>query len=278
MDVHLMLAQAAAPETADPGTADAASTTTAAEGAEGAVEGATAATDAAADTLPSAEMILERLDFLHQPMPALEHLASLSLLWPTMLAVLGLLCILNGYRWHKPVVALLGFIIGIGVGNDLAGDVGRPMVIGLAVGLLLAIIAAPLLRLSVALLAGCTGGFMGANIWTGLIGTVDVVQPEQEWIGATIGFVILAMLSFMMFRFCVVLATSVGGAFMLVFGVIALLMQIEDLGTSVATTVDGTRLLMPILTLLSAVGGFVVQYSRLKEEGVTVFGVDAEQT
>ncbi|MFK7961055.1 MAG: hypothetical protein AB8G96_11070 [Phycisphaerales bacterium] len=263
----LLLAQTAEPTEAD-----------AANAADATVEGATAATETATNALPSARELVDRLDILHDPMPALDYLSNLGALWPAVLGVLGLLCILNGYRWHKPVVALLAFMVGIGLGNDLASGMGRPMVIGLAVGLLLAIVAAPLLRVSVALLAGCTGGFIGANTWTGLVGTLESVQAGEEWIGAVIGFVALAMLSFMMFRFCVVLFTSVGGAFMLVFGLVALLMLIPDWQPSITDSLTTTPLLMPILTLLAAVGGFIVQHSRLKDEGVKVFGIDAEQT
>lgn len=216
-------------------------------------------------------------DLLHEPQSVLSYLIANGWLWPTVLTILGLLCILNGYRWHRPLVALLAFISGIGLGNTIAAEMGRPVLIGLAIGLLFAVIATPLLKLSVAMLAGATGAFIGANFYRSVEATqrlTEYFQTGQEWVGGAIGFVALAMLSLMLFRFCVVLFTSVGGAGMLIFGGVALLMLVPDWKPAIETSISDTPLLVPTLTLLAAVAGFVLQHARLREEGVKLFSAE----
>jgi len=255
-DAPLLLAQAADPSTAPP------------PAPPGPGPGADAAgTEAEAGTFSP----LESLDLLHEPEPVLDYLLTLGFLWPTVMAILGLLCILNGYRWHRPIVAFIAFMVGIGLGRGLAADMGRPMLFGIAVGLLFAIVATPLLKVTVSLLAGATGAFVGANMFRSLEGTGPYFQPGDEWTGAAVGFVALAMLSLLMFRFVIVLFTSIGGAGMLVFGGVALLMHVEEWQAPVRDSLDTTPLLLPTITLLAAVGGYILQHSRLQAEGVPVF-------
>ncbi len=264
-DAPLLLAQATEPSAAE-----------APADPNGAGAGAGTA-DGATGTAESAESfnLLESLDLLHEPEPVLEYLLTLGFLWPAVMAILGLLCILNGYQWHRPIVAFIAFLVGIGLGREIASDMGRPMLFGIAVGLLFAVVATPLLKVTVSLLAGATGAFVGANMFRGLEGTGPYFQPGDEWVGAAVGFVALAMLSLLLFRFVIVLFTSIGGAGLLVFGGVALLMHVEEWRQPVRDSLQTTPLLLPTITLLAAVGGYILQHSRLQAEGVPVFSEQA---
>lgn len=246
-----------------------------------------------ADAVTSASGSLrpvDYLDLLHEPGPVLEELAAMSFLWPTVMAILGLLCILHGYRWHRPIVALIAFLAGIGIGRQLAGGMERPILLALSVGMLFAVVATPMLKLTVAMLAGTTGAFVGGNVYRALAeldGVPLAVNASDVWVGAIVGFVLVAMLSLVMFRFVIVLFTSIGGAGMLVFGVVALLMHVDDWRApvrdslvSATTNADGqthANLLLPMITLLTAVGGYIVQHARLQAEGVPIFSDKAEK-
>jgi len=250
-----------------------------------------AAPDAAAGT-PGADAAaaagskgpMDFLDLLHEPGPVLEDLSSMSFLWPTVMAILGLLCILNGYRWHRPIVALIAFLAGIGLGRQLAGGMDNPILLALSVGLLFAVVATPMLKITVALLAGVTGAFVGGNLYRGLAEVPNLplaVDASDTWVGAIVGFVAVAMLSLLMFRFVIVLFTSIGGSGMLVFGLVALLMHVDDWREPVRNSLiaptsgpDGQttpNLMLPMITLLAAVGGYIVQHARLQSEGVPIF-------
>jgi hypothetical protein len=267
-----------------------------AQDAAGAGTGAAPATAdgaAAADGVASASGSLtpvDYLDLLHEPGPVLEELAAMSFLWPTVMAILGLLCILHGYRWHRPIVALIAFLAGIGIGRQLAGDMDRPILLALSVGMLFAVVATPMLKVTVALLAGTTGAFVGGNLFRALAETAVLpftLDPADVWVGAIVGFVVIAMLSLLMFRFVIVLFTSVGGAGLLVFGAVALLMHVDDWRAPVRESLvsatvaeDGTthaNLLLPMITLLTAVGGYIVQHARLQAEGVPIFSDKPEK-
>ncbi|MHC4809053.1 MAG: hypothetical protein ACYTEV_01645 [Planctomycetota bacterium] len=243
------------------------------------------AANAPADGAPAATGgSINYLDILHEPGPVLEELSAMSFLWPTVMAVLGLLCILNGYRWHRPIVALIAFLGGIGIGRQLADGMESPVLLALSVGLLFAIVATPMLRVTVAVLAGATGAFIGGNVYRGLAEVPGIglsLSTTDAWVGALVGFVAVAMLSLLLFRFVIVMFTSVGGAGMLVFGLVAMLMHVEDWREPVTrsliapvTRPDGqvvANLMLPMITLLAAVGGYIVQHSRLQSEGVPIF-------
>lgn len=249
------------------------------------------AANAPADGAPAATGgSINYLDILHEPGPVLEELSAMSFLWPTVMAVLGLLCILNGYRWHRPIVALIAFLGGIGIGRQLAEGMESPVLLALSVGLLFAIVATPMLRVTVAVLAGVTGAFIGGNIYRGLAEMPGIglsLTATDAWVGALVGFVAVAMLSLLLFRFVIVMFTSVGGAGMLVFGLVAMLMHVEDWREPVTrslitpvTRADGqvvANLMLPMITLLAAVGGYIIQHSRLQSEGVPIFSNPEEK-
>ena len=80
------------------------------------------------------------------------------------------------------------------------------------------------------------------------------------------GFILLAMASLIMFRLVIVLFTSIGGAAMAVFGGIALLLNVPSLQGSVTDALTTNRLMIPLLMAVAAVGGFVLQESKVREE------------
>ncbi len=73
------------------------------------------------------------------------------------------------------------------------------------------------------------------------------------------GFICLALLSFIFFRIVVILFTSVGGAAMLVMGAVALLLHSESIAPSVHDQLLLHPGVLPMVVLAAAVVGFVYQ-------------------
>ena len=229
------------------------------------------AQDAAASPSTSA---VDQLRVLHRPEELLDQLMRMPLIAAAVVVVVGILCVFNGYRWHKWVVAILAFFAGLAIGHAMSAQMGRPAVVAAAVGCLCAIIATPLLKISVAIFGGLTGAFIGVNAWS-------VAQPDAvdtHWAGAIIGFIVLAMASLILYRLVVVLFTSVGGAAMVVFGSITLLMHVPSWSNAIREGLMSTPMLIPLLLALAAVGGFVLQESRMRADGLRLLSNDPATT
>lgn len=204
--------------------------------------------------------IVGRMDILNHPNQLLDGLAQVPLVMGGVFVVVGVLCVLNGYRWHKWVVVVLAFLGGLVLGRLLSAHMGESRIVAVALGLLCAIIATPLLRIAVAIFGGLTGAFIGANAWT----AINTAQADSHWAGAAMGFIALAMASFLLFRLVIILFTSIGGAAMVVFGGITLLLQVEAWEPAVRSTLASNQLLIPLLVGLAAVTGFVLQETRVR--------------
>jgi hypothetical protein len=172
-----------------------------------------------------------------------------------IVTAVGAACVFQGYRWHKAIVVVLALMLGFGVGRMISAEVGKSMVVAVALGILLAAIASPLLKYTVAFFGGIAGAAIGATLWS-------FVNPEQAslaWAGAGMGFIALALLSFMFFRLVVIVFTSVGGAAMLVIGATGLLLQIDSVQATVRDQVTVHPGVLPLLVATAAVVGFVYQ-------------------
>jgi len=200
-----------------------------------------------------------RLDILNHPNELLAALGNVHIVWASVITVVGALCVLNGYKWHKWVVVICAFLGGLGLGRLLSLQMGEsPIVIG-AIGLLCAIAATPLLRFAVAIFGGLTGAFLGAHIWTAVS-----QSPDAAMAGAGMGFIGLGMLTFIMFRVVIVLFTSIGGAAMGVLGILALLMHVPTLEGSIRTSLTEHNMVLPLLVAVGAVTGLVLQQSEIR--------------
>lgn len=205
---------------------------------------------------------IERLDILNHPPELIDRLSAVSQVQAGVLVVVGLLCVLNGYRWHRWVVVILAFLGGLVLGNMLSDTVGRSSVVAVAVGALFALAATPMLKLSVAVFGGLTGAFIGANAW----GAFETGMQEAHWIGAAMGFIVMAMASFVLFKLTIMLFTSIGGAAMILVGTLTLMLQVEAWQPAIESHLQNNNHLIPLLLAVAAVAGFVVQHGRMQSE------------
>jgi hypothetical protein len=214
----------------------------------------------AGDTpMPVVSHLLTQLDILNHPNDLLGTLASMHIVWASVLVVVGALCVLNGYRWHKYVIVACAFLGGLGLGHLLSQQMGQSKIVMAAIGLLCAVIATPMLRIAVAIFGGLTGAFIGANAWTAFSNS-----PDAHLAGAAMGFIAIGMLAFIMYRLVIVLFTSIGGASMVVLGGVTLLLHVPGWEAAIRDGLASHRLLLPLLVSVAAVTGFVLQHSAIQ--------------
>lgn len=221
-----------------------------------------AQTGAAADVSnPSLVQIAEafkgHLDLLCQPQAFMEPLISLHMIWAVVFVFIGGLSVFNGNRWHKTLVILLAAMGGAMLGMALGPQINANSAIAGAAGAaLLAIVSFPLMRYSVAVLAGLAGSFAGANVWTSI--TAD---SSQHVFGAIIGLIVFGMFAFLAYRVAIIAFTSIFGAVLLTTGVLSAMLKITAMQTSLGDSLAQSPRVLPIIVGVVALIGFVIQQS-----------------
>jgi hypothetical protein len=201
------------------------------------------------------ETILNSLDLFRRPDEILQMLTSLPIVGAAVVTAVGVACVFRGYKWHKLVVVLLSLMLGFAVGRMISQDVGKSTVVAISLGVLLAAIASPLLKYAVAVFAGIAGAGIGATAWS----FFSPGETAMAWAGAGMGFITLALLSFIFFRIVVIIFTSVGGAAMMVMGSIALLLHIDSVSVQVREQLSLHPGVLPLVVVTAAVLGIVHQ-------------------
>lgn len=196
-----------------------------------------------------------KVDFLNRADDLTTALDDLGLLWALIFIILGSICVLNGYRWHKTVVLVLAILCGAAIGVLASEHVGVSQeVAGALTAVLFTVLAWPLMKFTIAAFAGLAGAFCGANAWTAL------GQPsDQHHIGSIIGLIALAMLAFIAYRLVVIVFTAVCGAAMLTFGVLAAMLHVDAWREPIEQSLTDNTRMLPMIAGVIAVVGIVVQ-------------------
>lgn len=208
--------------------------------------------------------MFSRPDTLAQPEALVEHLQSLSVVWAVVFLIVGLLCMLNGYRFYRIATVAIALLIGLFTGYWLGQQIQAPFIVAGCTGLLLGALAFPLMKFAVAIFGGITGAFIGANLWAGIASAlnraVDTEIPVNAyWIGALVGLMLCGMLAFILFKLSVVLFTSVSGATVAVLGGLALLLSFDPWYETIKSGLTASQLVVPLLVFVPAVIGLILQ-------------------
>ncbi len=200
------------------------------------------------------EALSGRLDVLARPESMHRVLNDITVVWGAIFILVGVLCLLQGYRWHKWLIVIMASMFGVRYGMMYGHEVGNPNVAAACLAVLGAVIAWPLMRYSVAVFGGLAGAFAGANIWTA------IGQPAADHrIGALVGLIIAGLLAFTAFRYVVVGLTTIVGATALTFGVMAVLMQFEGFSSGISSEMSTHPLVVPVVAGSAALFGVIFQ-------------------
>ncbi|MGB1126067.1 MAG: hypothetical protein ACPG4Q_12745, partial [Phycisphaeraceae bacterium] len=168
--------------------------------------------------------IFSRGDTLASPGELIPELAQLGELWAIVFVVIGLVCLLKGYTFHKIMTVALLVVLGAMVGYRMGLEIqGPPFVVAGCVSVLLAVLAFPLMKYAVAILGGLSGAFIGSNLWAGLgrvldssaesrvaaegqeaasgsmiVRAAEIMPADAYWVGALIGLIVCGLAAFML--------------------------------------------------------------------------------
>ena len=207
--------------------------------------------------LPSHDEVLDALIELSQ--------TNYGAVMAMLLFACGLVYMLQGWKIFKILVianaAILGAMVGGHIGGLLRGE-NTWLYMGIAGGLLLAVLAGPLMRYAVSLMGGLAGSFVGYGLWRYVTSAADRPDLAQYgWVGALIGLIVLGLLAFVILKAVVTIVTSVQGSLMAVSGIVALLMKHPPLRESLESPLRTNNHLVAVLVGVPAVIGVAFQYS-----------------
>lgn len=242
--------------------------------------------------------IFSRGDTLAKPDELIGQLGQLGSVWAIVFVIGGMLCLLNGYKFYKvatvALTVMIGSLFGYWIGIEMQGP---PFVVAGCIGVLVAVLAFPLMKFAVAALGGLSGAFIGANLWAGvgramdstaekhvldyeaalaattaagesapvdpaggwLAKSAEMMPADMYWVGALAGLIVCGVAAFVLFKLSIHLFTSVTGATIAVFGVIALLLSVDTFSETVRTELSSNALVIPLLVFVPAAIGFVLQ-------------------
>jgi len=181
----------------------------------------------------------------------------------------GLVYMLQGWKIFKILVianaAVLGAIAGFHVGAYLRGQ-DTWLYTGIGGGMLLAVLAGPLMNYAVSLMGGLAGSFLGYGLWGYLADTIGRGELVQyAWVGALIGLITLGLLAFVILKTVVTIITSVQGSLMTVSGIVALLIKHEPFRQALETPLRENTHLAALLVGVPAVIGIAFQSTASKK-------------
>lgn len=196
-----------------------------------------------------------------------EQIVKLSWLEALVAVSFGAVYLIYGWRIFK-VLAVVSFgMVGLFAGMQLGQKIGSgpsSIMWGGVVGLiLLAVLSVPLMHWAVSALGAVAGGIITGCLWYAL------GLPQQYiWAGAIIGVVAGGMISFIIFKISVMLFTSLGGAMLIIMGLLALArlyekLQTED-GNFVYSLVNEYNWFMPAILIFTTFVGMVIQNKLVK--------------
>ena len=196
-----------------------------------------------------------------------EQIVKLSWLEALVAVSFGAVYLIYGWRIFK-VLAVVSFgMVGLFARMQLGQKIGSgpsSIMWGGVVGLiLLAVLSVPLMHWAVSALGAVAGGIITSCLWYAL------GLPQQYiWAGAIIGVVAGGMISFIVFKVSVMLFTSLGGAVLIITGVLALANLYEHNQTEKAdfvySLVNEYTWFMPAILIFTTFVGMVIQNKLVK--------------
>jgi len=190
-------------------------------------------------------------------------MADFGAIMAMVLFACGLVYMLQGWKVFKILVianaAVLGVMVGAHVGSMLRGT-HTWLYTSVGGGILLAVLAGPLMNYAVSLMGGLAGSFLGYSLWGYVAETVG--RPEMlqySWVGALIGLITLGLLAFVILQTVVTVVTAVQGSLMTASGIVALLMKYQPLRDSLEMPLRQNTHLAALLVGVPALIGIAFQ-------------------
>ena len=171
-----------------------------------------------------------------------------------LLILSGIVFMLFGYSIFKVLVTLNAAVLGGYVGMMLGERTGVEIPAAIVGGLLAATAAWPTMKYSVAIMGGLFGAVLGVTLWR-----LANLDPNFGWSGGMTGMVFFGLLSFLLFRECIITYTSLQGSVMLVFGILSLVFKYQQVGDPLSHHFEIKPFLLPMAIFIPTLCGFIYQ-------------------
>jgi hypothetical protein len=174
-----------------------------------------------------------------------------------VLLVLGIVYLVLGIYLYRALVTLNAAMVGACAGAWI-GEHFDATVPCLIIGLVLAAgLTWLLMKYAVAVMGGVYGGLLGAALWQTL-----GLDPNCTWAGGAIGLVGFGLLSFILFRGSIMMYTSLQGSVMLVFGLLGMILEYQELAPTVLASLKDQPYALPMAIFIPALVGLIFQQTR----------------
>ncbi len=185
-----------------------------------------------------------------------------------VLAAVGLLSIFYGYKIFKAVITLYCAVVGASLGWWVAANwFHQPAfwwVGALAGGLVLGLIAWPLVNFFVGFWGAVAGGLLGYAL------ARATGDPAVIAIAVIVGVVVCAILALVLLRLMIIVTTSVVGSYMLVVGLFVLLSLIHGVAKPLREAIlppHAKHYILPLVIFVPALIGVVLQLYQTESGG-----------
>jgi hypothetical protein len=175
-----------------------------------------------------------------------------------ILILCGIVFLLFGYSIFKVLVTLNAAVLGGYVGMLLGERTGVEVPAAIIGAMLAATAAWPTMRYSVAIMGGLFGAVLGVTLWR-----LSNLDPAFGWSGGMTGMVFFGLLSFLLFRECIITYTSLQGSVMLVFGILGLVFKYQEVGGPLSHHFQIKPFLLPLAIFIPTLGGFIYQKAMI---------------
>ena len=175
-----------------------------------------------------------------------------------VLILAGIIFLLFGYGIFKVLVTLNAAVLGGWVGLMVGEKTGVEVPAAIVGAMLAATAAWPTMKYSVAIMGALFGTVLGVTVWR-----LADLDPSFSWSGGMTGLVFFGLMSFLLFRECIITYTSLQGAAMLVFGVLGLIFKYQDIGGPLSHHFEMKPFLLPLAIFIPTLGGFIYQKAMI---------------
>lgn len=198
-----------------------------------------------------------------------QQVAKLSWLQALIAVSFGAVYLIYGWRIFKVIAVvsfgMVGLFAGMHVGSQLGTGASAQLWGGVFGLVILAVLSIPFMHWAVSILGASAGGIVTGCIW------YAASMPTQYlWIGIAIGIIFGGMISFIVFKISVMLFTSLGGAVLILTGLLALARLYEKFSSKdgnadfVYSLVNDYRWFIPSMLIFITFLGIVIQHKLLK--------------
>ena len=191
-----------------------------------------------------------------------EHITSLRGFEALMLISFGSICLFYGWRIFKILVIISFSLLGLSAGWLFSERfvIGLSPLLGGVIGMaVLAFASITLLKWAVCALGAIAGGFVTASLWYAV-----GLSNQYIWAGALIGMVAGGMIAFIVFKVAIMLFTSLGGSFLIVTGILALLYLWPQTKENIHDWFFYKQWFLPLLIVVPTFAGLYIQNRFIK--------------